>query len=378
MLKIIFAGTPQLSCASLEALWRLEQQKIIQISAVLTQPDRPTGRKRIVQPGPVKQKALELGCAPILSPERLDLPLREQIRELRPDLLVVFAYGKIFRQKFLDIFPLGGINLHPSALPEWRGPSPMEAQLLSGAQKLGISVQRLALEMDAGDLLEQQSFPLPKGADYFAAAEIAAHQGAVLLQAACQRIASEGTSYLETARPQNHEKASYCQKIRKEDGQIDWQRSAAQISRQCAAYAAWPHTYSFYTESAPNRELQQIQILAAQEWQEWKSSMPESQKAENGFAEHQRKAQPGQILALHPAGLLVRCGQGSILAMQKIQRQSRKAVTAKDFANQLQNRGYFVPKWEEFCTDRQKFAAPPAPFFRFQNAQNASGTKNTV
>lgn len=382
MLKIIFAGTPQLSCPSLEALWRLEQQKIIQISAVLTQPDRPTGRKRIVQPGPVKQKALELGCAPILSPERLDLPLREQIRELRPDLLVVFAYGKIFRQKFLDIFPLGGINLHPSALPEWRGPSPIEAQLLSGAQKLGISVQRLALEMDAGDLLEQQSFPLPKGADYFAAAEIAAHQGAALLQTACQRIASEGMAYLETARPQNHEVASYCQKIRKEDGRIDWQRSAAQISRQCATYAAWPHTYSFYTERTPNRELQQIHILAAQEWQEWKNSMPESQKAQqktqNRFAEHQQKAQPGQILALHPAGLLVRCGQGSILAMQKIQRQNRKPVTAKDFTNQLQNIGYFVPKWEDFCTGSQQFTAPPAPFFRFQNAQNASGTPNNL
>ena len=369
MLKIVFAGTPQLSCPSLEALWQLEQQKIIQISGVLTQPDRPAGRKRILQPGPVKQKALELGCAPILSPERLDLPLRKRIAELRPDLLVVFAYGKIFRQKFLDIFALGGINLHPSALPEWRGPSPIEAQLLSGAQKLGISVQRIALEMDAGDLLEQQSFPLPKGADYFAAAEIAAQEGAALLQAACKRIAGEGTSYLETARPQNEEQASYCQKIRKEDGQIDWHKSAVQISRQCRAYAAWPHTYSWASdktkETDQNHELEQIRILCAEEWS---GSISESEVAENGL-----KSQPGQILTLHPkAGLLVRCGEG-ILAIQKIQRQSRKPVTARDFANQLQNSGYFVPKWDEFCTERSN-----NPRFSFISAPNSLGAQGVL
>ena len=355
MLKIIFAGTPQLCCPSLEALWQLEQQKIIQISAVLTQPDRPVGRKRILQPGPVKQKALELGCEPILDPERLDLRLRERVAELQPDLLVVFAYGKIFRQRFLDIFPLGGINLHPSALPQWRGPSPIEAQLLSGAQKLSISVQRLALEMDAGDLLEQQSFLLPAQADYFAAAEIAAHQGADLLQATCKRIASEGINYLETARPQNDEQASYCQKIRKEDGQIDWQNSALQISRQCRAYAAWPHTYSwaYSSESSQNRELQQIHILAVQEY---------------SITASQNDLLPGQILALHPkAGLLVCCGEG-ILAIQKLQRQSRKPVTAKDFANQIQNSGYFVPK--EFCSDNfcTKGQRSSARYFQFINS----------
>ncbi|MEM9423490.1 MAG: methionyl-tRNA formyltransferase [Spirochaetota bacterium] len=318
MIKIIFAGTPELACPSLDLLHRSES---ICISAVLTRPDQPFGRRRVLSPSPVKKRALEWGLH-IFTPEQLNRDVREQIAELKPDLLVVFAYGKIFRPAFLDLFSLGGINLHPSALPQWRGPSPIEAQLLAGSEQLGLSVQRISLEMDAGDILEQEFHTLPEGANYFAAAELAARQGAALLQRSGAKIAAQGHGYLDTARPQEHERASYCSMICKEDGLLDWGQSALQISRQCRAYAAWPRTYTGLDFQLDGSRIFQVNIIDGEVW-----PYPEGE----GWS----GAKPGTLLGLHPdAGLLVKTGEG-ILAVRHLQRQGKNICRAAEFANQL-------------------------------------------
>ncbi|WGK70169.1 methionyl-tRNA formyltransferase [Candidatus Haliotispira prima] len=363
MLKVIFAATPPLACPGLDALHQLDRQGHIQLCAVLTQADRPAGRKRLLQPSAIKARALELDIQArhILGPEKLDAALCRQVEELEPDLLVVFAYGKIFRPNFLSIFPLGGINLHPSTLPQWRGPSPIEAQLLSGTEQLGLSLQRIAAEMDAGDILEQQLHPLPLAADYFTAAELVSQQGAHLLRTVCEQIARSGSDYLQSARPQQHDQATYCRLIQKEDGRIDWQNSALQISRQCRAYAAWPKAHTWLPwQTETGSEEQQINILQAEEWQ---PSEPE-REALSRYTER-KPASPGDLLALHPqAGLLIVCGQGqnqgqSILAVKRLQRQSRNASSAKEFANQLQSR-------PEKCNDKTrpnlpKWGRPESP-----------------
>ena len=341
MLKIVFAATPKLACPSLEALHQLTTSHI---SALLTQPDQPAGRKRLLQPSAVKSKALELGLKNILTPAKLDKLVRQQIAEMQPDLLVVFAYGKIFRQVFLDLFPLGGINLHPSALPQWRGPSPIEAQLLAGVEQLGISVQRISLELDAGDILQQEFYTLPVAANYFAAAQIAAQQGAALLRRSCQKIATQGRNYLDTAKPQAHELASYCHRICKDDGRLDWNHSALQLSRQCRAYAAWPRAYTWLAWKSA--QIFQVHILEAQVWQ----ANDAGDRAVLQQWLQQSRAQPGSLLALHSSdGLLVLTGAG-ILAIRQLQRQSKNACSAKEFANQLPNDQCYLPRYGRLGT----------------------------
>ncbi len=335
MLRIVFAATPELACPSLEALQQASAAGQIEIAGILTQPDRPAGRKRQLKPSPIKVRALELGLEPrsILCAQKLDAELQSKLAAMHPDLLAVFAYGKILPQVLLNLFPLGGINLHPSALPQWRGPSPIEAQLLSGAEQLAISVQRISLQMDAGDILRQEFYPLPDEANYFVAAQIAAAQGAALLRQTCEQIAAKGQNYLNSATAQKHSEASYCPKIRKEDGRLNWQSSALQLGRQCRAYAAWPKAHSWLrwpNENSPR----QVNILQAAVWAGQSSAL-------ESFIQH-NQARPGQLLTLHPEdGLLVLTGQG-ILAIRQLQRQGKKSCNAKDFANQLN-----LPKWRQ-------------------------------
>ena len=153
-MRLLFAGTPEIALPALEAL---HGEGYIQ--AVLTAPDAPRGRGRKPAASPVKERALELGL-PVLSPERLGRAVRDEIGEFQPDLLAVVAYGRIFGPRFLALFPGGGINLHPSILPRHRGPAPLPATILAGDSEWGLTVQRIALEMDAGDILIQQRYPV--------------------------------------------------------------------------------------------------------------------------------------------------------------------------------------------------------------------------
>ena len=138
-MRILFAGTPALAVPCLERISRAHD-----VAGVLTGRDQPSGRGRAPVPSPVKVKALSLGLR-LFQPERLDALFLDEVRALKPDLLVVAAYGKIFRQVFLDIFPMGGVNVHPSLLPRHRGPSPISAAILAGDPEPGITIQRFAL-----------------------------------------------------------------------------------------------------------------------------------------------------------------------------------------------------------------------------------------
>ncbi|HTP58355.1 MAG TPA: methionyl-tRNA formyltransferase, partial [Spirochaetia bacterium] len=153
-MRILFAGTPPLAVPSLEKL-----AQDLEVSAVLTAPDSPSGRGRTPCPSAVKQAALTLGI-PALTPEKLDQEAIASVKALAPDLLVVVAYGKIFRRSFLDLFPRGGINVHPSLLPLYRGPSPISAAILAGDAETGVTVQKLAMKFDTGDILSQARVPL--------------------------------------------------------------------------------------------------------------------------------------------------------------------------------------------------------------------------
>ena len=153
-MKILFAGTPAIAVPTLKALSDTHQ-----VSGVLTNPDRPAGRKNILTPSPVKVCALELAI-PVFQPEKLDEKFIAFLKAEGFDTLITFAFGKIFKKDFLDIFTNGAFNIHPSLLPRWRGPAPINAAILAGDTVSGITIQKMALRMDTGDIALQLPFPL--------------------------------------------------------------------------------------------------------------------------------------------------------------------------------------------------------------------------
>ena len=153
-MRVLFAGSPSLAVPCLARIARERD-----VCAVLTAADQPAGRGRTFTPTPVKETAVSLGIR-VLQPERLDERAMEDVKSCSPDILVVAAYGRIFKKEFLDLFPLGGINVHPSLLPRYRGPSPIAAAIIAGDAITGVTIQRIALSFDTGDILAQARFPL--------------------------------------------------------------------------------------------------------------------------------------------------------------------------------------------------------------------------
>ena len=232
-MRIVFAGTPEFALPALEVIADRE------LCAVLTAPDRPAGRGGRERPSPVKRAALARGLH-VLQPERIGRGFSAELAHLRPDLLVAVAYGKIFRPYFLELFSRGGVNVHPSLLPELRGPAPIPAAILAGAARTGVTVQQLAAAMDAGDILAQTEVPLDGSDTTALLTDRLAGLGAALLRQVIDAIAAGEAS----PRPQVEADATYCSFLNKEDGRIDWSRPAEAIERAVRAYDPWPRTYT--------------------------------------------------------------------------------------------------------------------------------------
>jgi methionyl-tRNA formyltransferase len=249
----------------------------------------------------------------VLQPERLGAAAREDTARLHPEILVVVAYGRIFGPKFLSLFPRGGINLHPSLLPRWRGPSPIPAAILSGDEVTGITVQRLAERMDAGDILIQVPMPL-SGTETTASLTLhAADRGAELVLEALSGI-ERGTL---AGVPQNEADASYCRLITKADGLVRWQDSAVTIERMIRAYDPWPRARTVWNGTG-------LSLLSGGVYTG--EPMPRAD-GRPGTPE------PGEVLGIDTReGILVQTGNG-ILAVRELQLQAKKALEWRAFLN---------------------------------------------
>jgi methionyl-tRNA formyltransferase len=297
-LRVLFAGTPDIALPSLR-----ETAARHTIVGVLTNPDRETGRGQKTAFSPVKTLALELGL-PVLQPEKLDASFRDTVTALRPDILAVVAYGKIFGPRFLAAFPRGGINLHPSLLPKYRGPAPINAAILNGDAETGITIQRIALEVDSGDIIIQERVPLAGRETAGSLSALSAVRGATLFAEALDLIARGAAVYT----PQDGGKASYCALITKEEGKIDWRRRAVEIERMVRAYNPWPSAWTLFRG-------ENLRILAAE-------ALPDT-----GYA----GIMPGKAAGVDKGrGILVKTGEG-ILAVRELQLQSKKAMDFTSF-----------------------------------------------
>jgi len=300
-MRVLFCGSPLFAVPSLEAIAANHE-----VLGVLTNHDRSAGRGKHSQQTPVKAKALELGL-PLFQPERIDNVFINLIKNLNPELLAVAAYGKIFKSNFLDIFSKGGINLHPSLLPQLRGPSPIPAVILAGHKQSGVTIQRLALEMDSGHILAQKRIGLTGKEATASLTEKLAVMGAGLFVTTIDSL--EKGVVKEYA--QKEEEASYCKIIKKNDGLIDWGTSADMIERMVRAYNPWPQAFTNYKGL-------RLAILSG-------GVLPEKRDFSS--------ARNGGVVGVDKSyGILVKTGQG-MLYIEKLQLQSKKPNDWRSFLN---------------------------------------------
>ncbi len=228
--RLIFLGTEDFSAPALEALLAAGWP----VLAVVTKPDSPAGRGQQLKSPKVKDLA-EKAKIKVLQPDKLT-GINDEVAALKPDFGVLVAYGKIIPQSTLDLFPDGVINLHPSLLPRYRGPSPIEAAILNGDKETGLSLIRLTAQMDAGPVYAQQRVELKGTETKPELYRLLARQGADFL---LKRLEAIADGYL-APKPQIEAEATYTKLIKKEDGVLDMSKPAEQLEREVRAYAGWP------------------------------------------------------------------------------------------------------------------------------------------
>lgn len=232
MTRVIFMGTPDFAVPTLAAL----AESSYRLAGVVTQPDRPAGRGRKLEVSPVKAFAQRHGV-PILQPPALKTPEAvADLAALRPDVIVVAAFGQILRPAVLDLPPHGCINVHASLLPRWRGAAPVQAAILAGDQVTGVTIMRMDAGMDTGPILAQTALAIQAHDTGGSLTDRLAQQGADLLIDTLPRwLAGE-----ITPQPQDASLATLCRPLRKEQGQVDWTRPAGEIARAVRAFNPWP------------------------------------------------------------------------------------------------------------------------------------------
>lgn len=296
-LRIVFAGTPEFAAEHLKALLDTPYE----IVAVYTQPDRPAGRGQKLMPSPVKQLAVEHGL-PVLQPPTLRDPTAQaELAALKPDLMVVVAYGLILPQVVLDIPRLGCINSHASLLPRWRGAAPIQRAVEAGDAESGVTVMQMEAGLDTGPMLLKVSTPISAEDTGGSLHDRLAQLGP---QAVVEAIAGLAAGTLK-GEVQDDALATYAHKLSKDEARIDWSRPADELERRIRAFTPWPVCHTTLGEAA-------LKVLGA--------------KPATGAGA------PGQIIDASRDGLLVACGEGALL-LTRLQLPGGKPLTFADLFN---------------------------------------------
>jgi methionyl-tRNA formyltransferase len=241
-MKIVFMGTPEPAATILKALIESKAE----IICVVTQPDRPKGRGLKTAFSPVKELALKQNL-PILQPERAKDPVFvAELSSLKPDLIIVVAYGQILPKAVLELPKLGCVNVHASLLPKYRGAAPIEYAILKGEKETGVTIMKVEETLDTGPILLQDKLPVAPDDTAGTLEKKIFALGSSLVLKALELIASGKAEYKE----QDHALASYAPRLRKEEGVIDWKDSAKDICDRIRAFDPWPGAYTYYKEKA--------------------------------------------------------------------------------------------------------------------------------
>jgi methionyl-tRNA formyltransferase len=299
-LRLVFMGTAELACATLQALIDTPG---FELAAVVTQPDRPKGRQLKMQPSPVKELALNRNL-PLLQPERArNQEFLDQLAQIRPDLIVVVAYGQILSQQLLDLPRFGCLNVHTSLLPKYRGAAPIQWAIVNGEAETGVTIMKMDAGLDTGPILSQASTRIESQDTAETLHRRLAVMGAELV---CAAIPGYVAGTLQP-QAQPAEGSSYAPKIKKEDGQIDWRRPSISVWNRVRGLVPWPGGYAFLPAS-PGRRLLKIWI---------------AEPAPGAGA-------PGEVLQADRTGIRVACGSGALRILE-LQPESGRRLSAQEF-----------------------------------------------
>jgi len=306
-LRIIFAGTPDFAARHLDALLSSGHQVV----GVFTQPDRPAGRGKKLMPSPVKVLAEKHGL-PVFQPVSLRPQENQQlVSELNADVMVVVAYGLILPKAVLDMPRLGCINVHGSLLPRWRGAAPIQRSLWAGDSETGVTIMQMDVGLDTGDMLYKLACPITSEDTSATLYDKLADLGPQGLIETLQQLA-DGKTQPEV---QDESLVTYAEKLSKEEAQLDWSLSAAQLERCIRAFNPWPMSWLTIDE-------QPVKI--------WKASVIDGDS----------RAEPGTIIDANKQGIQVATAEG-ILNLESLQPAGKKAMSAQDLLNS--RREWFTP-----------------------------------
>ncbi len=302
---LIFCGTPRFAVPTLEKLVQAGHS----VPLVVTQPDRPRGRGMEVAFSPVKETALRLAL-PVTQPDKIKTneDFRAHLERLKPDAIIVVGYGRIIPQWMIDLPRLGNLNLHASLLPKYRGAAPIQWAIANGESVTGVTTMRIDAGLDTGDILLQRELPI---ADDDTALTLAPRLAAVGADLVLETLLGLESGSIQPI-PQDNSKATLAPVLRKEDGRIDFRRTAGEIYNRLRGLQPWPGAYTFFRERT-------LQVHRASP------------------VAHGPALSPGHM-AVVGEQLLVGCGRGTVLQVLEMQVEGKRRMSARDFINGYQPR----------------------------------------
>lgn len=301
MTKLVFMGTPGFSVPILDGLVAAGYE----VLAVVTQPDRPVGRKRVITPTPVKEAALRHGIE-VLQPEKITGSKEmDRIKELEPDLIVTAAFGQFLPEALLQVPKHGAINVHASLLPKYRGGAPVHYSIIKGEQETGVTIMEMVKKMDAGAIYAQEAMPITKQDDVGSMFDKLSELGKELLLKTLPPLLNGEI----TPREQEESEVTYSPNISREEEQIDWRLPAEAIDCQIRGMRPWPVAYTTYQGAR---------------WKMWAATPLEEETTTEA---------PGTIIQINKKNFWIACGEGTVLQIDVLQPAGKGQLKAVEFIN---------------------------------------------
>ena len=317
-MRVVYMGTPEIASGVLESVLAMRQNHPeLEVVGVFTQPDKPVGRKQILTPPAVKVTAQAAGI-PVYQPKRIKRPSQVEIlKSLEPDLILVTAYGQILSQEILDIPRLGCINMHASLLPKYRGAAPINWVIVNDEEKTGVSAMLMDAGMDTGDMLMTREVPIEPDETADTLYDKLTREGSSLV---CEVVEKLLAGEKLTRTKQDASEATYAPIISKEDGLIDWTKSARAVDCMVRGFIGWPGAYSFL--DGKKCTVMKARVLSEEAMAE---TGVEAETLETG------RAVPALLGGKRPR-LVIRCGK-DFLEILELQVQGKKAMETRAFLN---------------------------------------------
>lgn len=296
-MNIVFMGTPEFAVAPLISIHEAGHK----ISLVVSQKDRPRGRGKKLQPTPVKEKALELGLE-VFQPDNINSKESiDFIKQTKPDLIVVVAYGQILKEEVLSLARLENLNIHASLLPKYRGAAPINWAIINGEVKTGVSIMRVEKGLDKGPVLLRKEIPIEDEDTGESLHNKLMYLGAEAIVESLDLIEKGSYEFQD----QDHEKSSYSPMLSKEDGLIDWSLSGREIKNKVRGLMPWPMAYSNYQDQVV--KIHHVEVVNSS-----------------------NKNKPGEIISVGPEGILVATGSDFIL-IKELQFPGKRRMLVEDY-----------------------------------------------